>query len=328
MTSTKSAIFYLTQNTEVRRTYLKTSLYFLFRNFNAKYKYPVILFHEGDYDLKSQEDVLMSVRDSCRSLVSFQTLDKEDFEIPAHIDKDRVRKIVALRPVPYWRNEKYRMMCRWWTVLMHKYAKNYDYIMRLDDDSFIEEPVQKDMFQVMKDKGFVYASNIIHNDCGMCSYGMRDFFEKHVPSKKSLMDELFIASKIPMRAIQCHTFRSVMSINGDLKDPAPEEIVTWSPIIYYNNFFVTDMNFWRRDDVQALVKDIDSNGSIFYYRWGDAPLHTLIVSLMAGPDKIERFKFKYSKRMQREAFKGDDGHLHCYMPGDYAQSSCMSEQVK
>lgn len=323
-----AAIFYLTQNSEVRRTYLKTSLYFLFRNFNASFKYPVIIFHEGDYDIGSQEDVLMSIRESCRSLVSFQTLDINDFKIPSHIDADRVRKIVALRPVPYWRNEKYRMMCRWWTVLFHKYGTSYDYIMRLDDDSFIEEPIEIDMFEQMKQKGHVYASNIIHNDCAMCSYGMKEFFEKRFPEKKHMIPELFMQSKLPMRAIQCHTFRSVLSINQDIQEPVHEYLEGWSPIIYYNNFFITDMRFWRRPDVQELVDEIDKKGSIFYYRWGDAPLHTLIVSLMAGPDKIDRFKFKYSKRMQREAFRGDDGHLHCYMPGVYNHSSCMSESMK
>jgi hypothetical protein len=46
----KCGIFILTQNTVERKVYLKTSLYFLFRNFNAKYKYPIIILHEGDYD--------------------------------------------------------------------------------------------------------------------------------------------------------------------------------------------------------------------------------------------------------------------------------------
>jgi hypothetical protein len=32
----KAAIFILTQNTTERKVYLKTSLYFLFKNFNAK----------------------------------------------------------------------------------------------------------------------------------------------------------------------------------------------------------------------------------------------------------------------------------------------------
>jgi hypothetical protein len=330
MTRQNAAIFYLTQNTPVRRTYLKTSLYFLFRQFNAEFKYPVILFHEGDYDLVSQEDVLLSIRESCRHLVSFQTLDPGDFKLPAHIDAEKVRKIVAMKPVPYWRNDKYRMMCRWWLTGFAKYATGYSYVMRLDDDSFIEEPIKHDLFQIMQAKNMVYASNLVHTDCGLCCYGMKEFFEPkfHARGSKSgaLVSELFLSSKVPMKAIQCHTFRSVLTLNG--VSHIPEELPTWSPVIYYNNFFIMDMDFWRSAEVKALCDEIDQQGSIFYYRWGDAPLHTLIVSLLGGPERIERFPFKYSKRMQREAFHGDDGNYHCYMPRDYSASSCISESVK
>jgi Glycolipid 2-alpha-mannosyltransferase len=324
----RAAIFYLTQNTPVRRTYLKTSLYFLFRHFNAVFQYPVILFHEGDFTLKDQEDVLMGIRESCRHWVSFQTMDPEDFKVPSHLDADKVRRVVALKPVPYWRNDKYRMMCRWWLLGFQKYAVNYDYVMRLDDDSFIEEPLTQDMFRILKNKQSVYASNLIHTDCALCCYGMREFFEPKFKAagRSELMSELFMPTKIPMKAIQCHTFRSVLTLNG--VSHIPEELAAWSPIIYYNNFFVMDMNFWRRSDVQELCREIDQNGSIFYYRWGDAPLHTLIVSLLAGPSRIERFRFRYSKRMQREAFHGDDGNFHCYMPREYSQSSCISDRAE
>ena len=54
---TKSAILILTQNTIERKIYLKTSLYFLFRNFNARFKYPVIILHEGDYDNNSMNEI-------------------------------------------------------------------------------------------------------------------------------------------------------------------------------------------------------------------------------------------------------------------------------
>ena len=117
-----AAIFYLTQNTEARRIYLKTSLYFLFRHFNQKPKYPVIILHEGDYDDKAQREILMSVRSSCRSCVSFRKLDDGDFTIPAHIDQEKMQSCIATRPTPYWRNDKYRMMCRWWLVHFPKYA--------------------------------------------------------------------------------------------------------------------------------------------------------------------------------------------------------------
>ena len=164
--SINAAIFYLTQNTDVRRTHLKTSLYFLFRHGNATHKYPVVIFHEGDYDAKAQRDILMSVRESCRSLVTFRALDKGDFEVPSHIDKDKMMRCIATRATPYWRNEKYRMMCRWWLVHFPRYAAGYDYVMRLDDDSIIEEPVP-DLFAWAANKELVYASNLLHVDCGI-----------------------------------------------------------------------------------------------------------------------------------------------------------------
>jgi hypothetical protein len=327
---TNGVIFYLTQNTEVRRTYLKTSLYFLFRHFNDAYGYPVVILHEGDYDLKAQEDVLMSIRESRRSLVNFQTLDPADFQLPPHLEAERIKNIIALKPVPYWRSDKYRMMCRWWIKGFVKYATGYDYVMRLDDDSFIEEPIQKEMFQYMEQTGMAYASNLIHTDCAMCCYGMREFFEPYfrANSRGALLDQLFMETKIPMRTFQSHAFRGVLSLNGKTDMSAiGNELTAWSPIIYYNNFFIMDMRVWRQENVQAMVEAIDRNGSIFYYRWGDAPLQTILMSLFAGPDKIERFNFRYSKRMQREAFKGDDGNLHCYMPRHYNESSCITDSI-
>lgn len=330
MAKQNAAIFYLTQNTEVRRTYLKTSLYFLFRHFNDTFQYPIVIFHEGDYDIKSQEDVLLSVRESRRSLVQFQTLDPDDFKLPTHLDEERIKKSIALKPVPYWRNLKYRMMCRWWIKGFAKYATHYDYVMRLDDDSFIEEPIRKDLFGILKDNNSAYASNLIHSDCPLCCYGMREFFQPFFAEEKreDLLSQLFVKSSIPMKAYQTHVFRSVLSIHGktDIAEFG-DFIESWSPIIYYNNFFVMDMNVWRTDKIQRAVEAIDQNGSIFYYRWGDAPLHTLLMSLYAGPDKIERCVFRYSKRMQREAFKGDDGGLYSYMPRHYNESSCISDIV-
>ena len=102
-----AAICYLTQNTDVRRVYLKTSLYFLFKHFNAEYKYPVIIFHEGDYDSDAQTDVIQSIRSDFRDLVRFQALHPDDFKLPSHIDKEKLDRILSIKPtpVPYWRNE-------------------------------------------------------------------------------------------------------------------------------------------------------------------------------------------------------------------------------
>lgn len=324
MGALNAAIFYLTQNTDVRRTHLKTSLYFLFRHGNAKYRYPVIILHEGDYDAKAQRDVLMSIRASCRSLVTFRALDSSDFQLPPHIDSDKLKRCIATRATPYWRNEKYRMMCRWWLVHFPRYAASYDYVMRLDDDSIIEEPIP-DLFEWAAKKDLVYASNFLHVDCGICCYGMKDYFEKMYPDKKTALQEAFVPQEVPLRAVEFHPFRTLLSMTQDPLPALGEKMTLHMPLIWYNNFFITKPSFWQREDVQKAIRAIDENGSIFYFRWGDAPIQTLLVAMHAEPSEYSRAVFRYSKRMQREAFLGDDGEYHSYMPGDYDQSSCVIE---
>jgi hypothetical protein len=322
-----AAIFYLTQNTDVRKTHLKTSLYFLFKNFNARYRYPVVVLHEGDFDNRAQQEVIMSVRSSCRSLITFVQLEKDDFVVPAFIDQEKVKNIIDLKPVPYWRNMKYRLMCRWWMVHMPKYGKGYDYIMRMDDDSIIEEPIKRDLFGWMNEKQLVYASNLIHVDCGMCCYGMLDFFKSLFPGREEHIQKLFVNNEVETQNL--HDFRSVISIATAPNVPEiREKMPLPMPIMYYNNFHITKPAFWLREDVQKTIDAIDKNGSIFYYRWGDAPLQSILVALHAKENEISRCQFKYSKRLQREAFHGDDGLWYAFMPDTYEKTSCITEDVK
>ena len=323
-----AAIFILTQNTPTRKVHLKNCLYFLFRNYNAAYRYPVLIFHEGDYQAKDQREVIMSIRASCRSLVSFQTLDPADFTLPPHIDAIKAQRCVDLKVVPYWRNMKYRMMCRWWSLLVWKYAAAYDYIMRLDDDSIIEEPITYDLFAWMAQNDLIYSSNILSVDCALYNYGFKELLENMMqtnPAKRAAVAQMFTKQEIPLRAVQFHPFRSLLSITEDPLPVLGEKLPVWGMVYFFNNYFITKTAFWARPDVQTALKQIDESGLTFYRRLGDAPIHTAIVSLFAEPAQIRRSVFKYSKRLQREAFQGDDGEFHTYMPESYASNGCITE---
>lgn len=326
-TKANAAIFILTQNTDVRRTYLKTCLYFLFKHFNAQFQYPVVIFHEGDYDAKAQREIIMSVRSSCRSLISFVALDADDFTLPDFVDKKKMEMCISAKPVPYWRNDKYRMMCRWWMVHMHKYAAGYDYVMRIDDDAIIEEPITRDLFAWMQDKGYTYTSNLVHIDCGICCYGMKEFFEQHFPDRKEEIRKMFVKQDIPLRSVQFQPLLTLLSITQPRvnEKELPDTMSLWMPIMYYNNFFITKTSFWRQKEVMDLVDKIDRDGSIFYYRWGDAPLQSIVAMLLSKPEEISRAIFKYSKRLQRESFLDDNGEFHSFMPDTYDKSSCVTE---
>ena len=321
---TKSAIFILTQNTTERKIYLKTSLYFLFRNFNAKYKYPVIILHEGDYDIESMNEITTSIRKDSRYLIDFKKIDSGDFDIPKNIDEKKMNKCIDTKPVPYWRNKKYRLMCNFWINNFMKYCNDYDYIMRIDDDSIIEEPINTDIFKMIEEKGHNYMSNIIHVDCSICNYGMKEFFEKILPDKIDKISELFMEHSLDSNSPHFARFKKLYLALND-KEYEGNNVNMAMPVMYYNNFFVTKTAIWKTPEITDIIDKINETGDIFYCRWGDAPLQTIIMKLYDN-DKMTKLDFKYSKRLQRESFKDDEGVYHSYMPNTYSESSCISKK--
>ncbi len=323
--SKKFGIFILTQNTIERKIYLKTTLYFLFKNYNKDYKYPVYILHEGDYDDKNQqEEIITSIRGDCKSAINFKKLDEEDFKIPDHINKNKLELSVKLHPTPYWRNERYRMMCRWWLVHFPKYTKGFEYVMRLDDDAIIEEPINQNFIEIMDNKQYIYLSNFIHIDCGLCCYKMKETFEKLLPDKIDKIKDFFIEKRLDNNNDIFHKFKILIEeIEGISYDK--NYIDLKMPLMFYNNFFITKTSFWDREDVKRIINEIDKEGNIFYYRYGDAPLQSLIVSILEK-EKISRVVFKYSKRLQRESFIDNDGKFYQYMPDNYNNTSCISDK--
>lgn len=325
MPQLKAGIFILTQNTVERKVYLKTCLYFLFRNFNKEHNYPIIILHEGDYDNFSQNEILKSIRENNRSSVSFKQIDKDDFTVPKHIDTKKLEEIISLQPVPYWRNLNYRLMCNFWMNHFMKYTEGFDYVMRLDDDSIIEEPLTQDLFRLMDQKKLVYMSNLVHIDCGICNYGMKDLFEKMLPTyKEALNNGMFVASTLKPGTEHYEKLKKICSIVDD-KECNIAEFNTPMPLMYYNNFFVTDTKFWKQNLVKDVIQKVNEHGGIFYYRYGDAPLQTIIATLFA-PSQTTRVVFKYSKRLQRESFIDSLKNIHSYMPKSYDHSTCISNK--
>ena len=66
---------------------------------------------------------------------------------------------------------------------------------------------------------------------------------------------------------------------------------------FYNNFEITDMDFFLRPEVLKFTKHVCDSLGIYKYRWGDAPLRYLTLALFARPEKIlnrmRDYKFVY-----------------------------------
>ncbi len=260
----KCAIVYLIQGKEENMTNLKNSLYFLFKNYLIYHMHDIIFFHEKKFN--RFPEVIGAVPPPYRHRIGFK---KIDFKIPEFIDVKKLQESLSNPPVFYWRGLGYRNMCRHYAIKLWDYLKDYDYYMRLDDDSFIERKIKKDFFEIMEEQSLDYIYNDYELDCPICNEGLLPFVYKYCKSNKI-------------------TVNFITEINSDQKECV---------VSYKNNFHVSRVKFWEREDVKKFLREVDLTGNIYYKRWGDAPLHSITVQLFSK--RIKQLTFDYSKKKDR-----------------------------
>ena len=104
----------------------------LYNNFIKTFKYDVIIVHEGNINTKHQQ----------------------------YIQSKSFPKLIFLNISNLWNKLEgsgYRKMCRFWSKEIYDYVKEYEYIMRLDDDGIIDELINYDIFQYMKTHNYSYG---------------------------------------------------------------------------------------------------------------------------------------------------------------------------
>lgn len=159
-------------------------------------------------------------------------------------------------------------MCRFYVKEIHNYLEGYDYYMRLDCDSFIESSM-KDVFEYCKQKDYDYICHKQELDCHICNNQLLEYTTKYITENNIDKPELPIAS-----------VKNNSYIN-----------------VFFNNFHVSRVNFWKQDNVVKYLDYLDKTGNIYYYRWVDAPIHTLSIYIFSK--KLEIVHINYSKRRDR-----------------------------
>lgn len=170
-------------------------------------------------------------------------LQEVQFTIPDHVHASAVRfDIKCLSYVSY------RHMCRFHAKQVYEQPilVGLDYVWRLDDDSLLPASINYDLFVFMHHRHFQYGYIKIHIDSYDCTVGLWDAAKRYVKLKH----------------IQSSYFDK------------------WTePKIFYNNFEISALSLWTSKQYQDYINFIDSLGGIYYYRWGDAPIKSIAVTL-------------------------------------------------
>lgn len=318
----KTGIFYLFDNNNIQS--LKTSLYFLFKHFNHVFKHNVyIMFRYGEMSKQLQDELTMNIRENSRNLLNFMELPQNIFDIPTNIDKETLRRAINANPTVDWGNIDERLLNYFWGIRFWTIVKDFDYIMKLDNDLFIEEPIREDFFKIMKEKGYNMMFNMLKSDCPIANFGFKEVLEQKYPSKSSEISQFFSQSTITeYNAIE--SFKNIYKIANKSEYKKPD-VNIFQPIVCQDCFYITKVDFWNDSNTQELLNIIDRMGFIFYYKWSISCIVSLI-PMAYDKDKLTRCVFKMSKEFHRTSLKDINNNVITKMPLSYELSGCITSK--
>ncbi len=286
----KPAIVYLAQNTHKdpqygrnSRVMLEKSLDLLFKNYNEQFKHDVLIFHEGDFLEKDQEQVACG-----RKEIKFKEI---HFLVPDFLRQEEIPRVWPNGDFPGY-GMGYRHMLRFFAVQIFDILHDlrYDWFMRLDDDSFIHSKINYDLFEFMERNNFEYGYRVDIREAYDVSQGFGETvagyvraeninsrsFEEHWEPTRLRIYLTNLVKAILIRKFRAKKYIMSPSSRYDL----------WG---YYNNFFITKIAFWKTQEVQSFIHYFDRIGVWYKYRWGDALFQSAAIQIFMPKHKVFKF---------------------------------------
>jgi len=154
----------------------------------------------------------------------------------------------------------YRAMCRLYSGRLqnHGMLRDFQYYMRLDDDSFFTSDLSFDPFVKMKTMKLQFAYRRQAQD----SWGIKRMWELALPY---------------MNAESLRNMRQMDMILG------PE----YTGAQPYNNFHVASVEMFQRPTWQRYMRDTERAFGFFKYRFGDANVHAIAMGMLLQPKEVD-----------------------------------------
>jgi hypothetical protein len=151
----------------------------------------------------------------------------------------------------------YKWMCKFFTVDLYDYLRDFDYYLRVDSDNVLS-PVPYDIFEWAERKKLEYA------------YVIRKL-EPHQKTAESL--PLFVENYVS----KCHVHRQIR------EPPLKRDFI----FNFYNNFHIGKVSFFNRPDVRHFL--VAANASYLYaHRWGDSTIQAYAVRIFMSPQLVQQ----------------------------------------
>ncbi|KAF8518759.1 nucleotide-diphospho-sugar transferase [Gautieria morchelliformis] len=280
--------------------------------FNRRLKYPYVVLTEAA--------ITEAVRDKVawvtEGRATFADLPPDMWGTPEFLDSDKIEESIktiglfvragnwAVADARCRFSTAYRSMCRFYSGFFwrHPAIIQYDWIWRLDSDIVFHCDVPYDPFVRMQSAQALYGFVQVSDDALWVQPSLAGNISAFMATHAHLL---------PPDANHGFSWRD---IGKALRGEAGGE--DWTMRTFYNNWEISHRTLWSSELYMSFFEYLDRAGGFFYERWGDAPVHSLGVSMSLRADQVMQFE--------------DMGYEHQRWPYDcpsLARCTCVRDSV-
>jgi len=262
-----AAVYCLSSRTHL----LKECLGLFYENWNHKYDYPVYIHH---FDQIYPQEFVDDIKNSISKNIFFHQI---DYGVPSHIsEKDLfynrrylryVRKTFPISRIGYLHME-------YFVSNLHKFGEKgcvvkelekYDYIMRIDDDSWFKQRVEYDFFDYAVDTPIASGYSWCHENW------------RHEDTTESLWP--FYLNYLKLNNIDVKDIKNEVLRNAALSQAEqvtfPQTVrITCGNLNIYNVRMLKDAGF------SDWMNAVNEYGGNYKHRWGDIEILALFTGTM------------------------------------------------
>lgn len=263
----KAGFIVLVRNAELLG--MRESMRDVEEKFNRKYGYPWIFLNNEPFTEEFKRGVRQMTRSECR----FGLILKEHWGYPDWISQEKAAETrVKMKDVIYGSSESYRHMCRYQSgfFFRHNLTRDLDYYWRVEPGIKLYCDLDYDPFVFMQMNNKTYGFT-------MALYE----YKETVPTLWSETQKFF--AQHPEHLAKDPSYHFL----GDHPEQGIQD--TWVGAHYWSNFEIGDLRFWRSKTYLDYFEWLDKAGGFFYERWGDAPVHSIAVSLLLDRSRLHFF---------------------------------------
>ena len=193
-------------------------------------------------------------------------------------------------------------MIRFSALLIWEALRGYEFVMRLDEDSFIWSRISYNIFTFMKSNNLDYGYRQVAWESGFTGEYFHTVIREYL-QQQGLRPQWLLDSCPAARASVAKYTRDTC---GDLFG-------------FYNNFFVTRVGFWTSDSVSRFLRHVDDSGTIYTHRWGDLLWHSTAVQIFMPKERVHMFSDFTYEHATRAVIGDGTLNMTCVLYGGLSQ---------